>query len=235
MSDAQFELVATMEDRVLAKIPERVRPLFCSEGMRDIFTSLYGAHPQGTVLHNPALDIPRRRNPDPHMRVRLTNGHPGPVVGFLGGADPRKGGDDLVRSLASEPEVFLLAAGPKAEQLDARTLAGRYRCLGMLTGLDDFFASIDVLMVPSHFEPFGLVVTEAAARGVPTLARPGVGSLALLERFGAGRAWTPGQSIAAEVHRLRSTLARTREACARLTLELDPDDLGNDLARVWGA
>lgn len=36
--------------------------------------------------------------------------------------------------------------------------------------LEDFFASLDVLVVPSHFEGFGLPVLEAMARGIPVIS-----------------------------------------------------------------
>lgn len=233
LSAAQCEIVARMEDRYLRGLPLPCKPLFCSAGMRETFTRLYGSHPNAAVLHNPALDMGASGHASPDARARLTGGHAGPVIGFLGGSDPRKGGDDLVRCVALEPDVFLLAAGPHVERLDATILDGRYHSLGMLTALDDFFASIDVLLVPSRFEPFGLVVAEAAARGVPTLATAEVGSLPLLEACGAGRAWSPGQSMSAEVRAFRSNPAHVRQGCAQLMRALDPDVLGSQLARTW--
>jgi len=50
-------------------------------------------------------------------------------------------------------------------------LGRRVDFLGWCAGarLEAFFQAIDVLAVPSIYEPFGLVALEAAARGVPVV------------------------------------------------------------------
>jgi glycosyltransferase involved in cell wall biosynthesis len=42
-------------------------------------------------------------------------------------------------------------------------------------GKDDFFASIDVLAMPSQFESFGIVAVESMMRGVPVILSPTTG------------------------------------------------------------
>lgn len=103
----------------------------------------------------------------------------------------------------------------------------------MLTALEDFFASIDVLVVPSTFEPFGMVVTEAAARGVPSLAAPGVGALPLLERHGAGAAWIPDEPLAVAMQPFVEKREDIQEKCRELVQTLSPDALGRVLAHEW--
>ncbi|MFI6781449.1 glycosyltransferase family 4 protein [Micromonospora sp. NPDC050276] len=51
-------------------------------------------------------------------------------------------------------------------------LADRVRLAGPLTGtaLDDAYAAADLLVLPSRGETYGMVVTEALARGLPVLA-----------------------------------------------------------------
>jgi glycosyltransferase involved in cell wall biosynthesis len=53
-----------------------------------------------------------------------------------------------------------------------RGLGDRVRFPGPLTGaqLDRAYAAADLLVLPSHAETYGLVVTEALARGLPVLA-----------------------------------------------------------------
>jgi glycosyltransferase involved in cell wall biosynthesis len=52
-----------------------------------------------------------------------------------------------------------------------RELDPRVDFLGWCAGerLEAFFDSIDMLAVPSIYEPFGLVAVEAAARGIPVV------------------------------------------------------------------
>jgi glycosyltransferase involved in cell wall biosynthesis len=53
-----------------------------------------------------------------------------------------------------------------------RPRGGRVRFRGPLTGaeLDRAYAAADVLVLPSHAETYGMVVTEALARGLPVIA-----------------------------------------------------------------
>jgi glycosyltransferase involved in cell wall biosynthesis len=97
---------------------------------------------------------------------------------------PRKGQDVLVEALATLTELSwscvcvgsLDRAPGYVDQL--RRLTGRYeldsriRFVGPLTG-DDLaasYAAADLLILPSHAETYGMVVTEALSRGIPVLA-----------------------------------------------------------------
>jgi glycosyltransferase involved in cell wall biosynthesis len=57
-------------------------------------------------------------------------------------------------------------------QRRARELGDRVRFAGTRTGsaLDRAYAAADLLVLASHAETYGMVVTEALARGVPVLA-----------------------------------------------------------------
>ena len=63
-------------------------------------------------------------------------------------------------------------------------LADRIRVTGALTGsaLDQRWDAADLLVLPSRVETFGLVVTEALARGIPAIVSAGTGAVEALQQ-----------------------------------------------------
>jgi len=107
------------------------------------------------------------------------------VIGYAGRLDPEKGIGILLESfgilLADLPGIRLLLAGDSPfrprEMLESwKNEASRLGILsqtfflGRLESLDEFFRSIDLFVLPAPREPFGLVVLEALARGIPVVA-----------------------------------------------------------------
>lgn len=96
------------------------------------------------------------------------------TVGYLGRLSRNKGAFAFVaaaRALADAPIRFLVAGKGEAGQESAlRDVApANLRFLGQVER-DAFFADIDVLAVPAEWhEPFGLVVGEAQAFGLPVV------------------------------------------------------------------
>ena len=84
-------------------------------------------------------------------------------------------------SLSEVPNVQLLVAGDSPfrpremrayweEETRKRNLTERVHFLGRLPDLKAFFQAIDVFVLPAPREPFGLVILEAFAHGVPVVA-----------------------------------------------------------------
>lgn len=71
-------------------------------------------------------------------------------------------------SLDREPELVARLR----RQLSQTGLDGRVRLVGSLRGtdLERAYAASDLLVLPSHLETYGMVVTEALARGIPVVA-----------------------------------------------------------------
>jgi D-inositol-3-phosphate glycosyltransferase len=114
------------------------------------------------------------------------------IVLYVGRFDPRKGIDTLVRSFAEvakgssfqEPLRLVIVGGAQEEGIDAKEKA-RIEELVQKLGiweqttfagqighdrLAQYYTAADVCVVPSHYEPFGLVAIEAMACGTPVIA-----------------------------------------------------------------
>lgn len=232
LHDVQFSAVARLEDRYLRRLPNTTRVLFASDVLRRDYAELFGDPPNAGVLYTPAL-LPapgtHRELPDPVLRAELVGDHAGPVLGFLGGADPRKGGDLVLAAVARERELFLVHAGPSPLDDSAVALRGRTRSLGHLSDVTRLLDAVDVLLVPSRFEPFGAVVAEAAARGVPVLVSEQVGAAPLVIETGAGAVWTPPEPLGPLVTDLIARRAQVVKGAQRLVQRLDPGCLADQL------
>jgi glycosyltransferase involved in cell wall biosynthesis len=119
---------------------------------------------------------------------------------------------------------------------------GPLRFVGDLTDDDlrSFYAGAEVVVVPSHFEGFGLVVAEALACGVPAVCGPDVGALPYLRDGVVVADVSDPRALATEIGRLlgddhlrrdlaeagaRAVRALTPEAMARGTLAVYEDAL----------
>jgi glycosyltransferase involved in cell wall biosynthesis len=138
------------------------------------------------------LDLLTPRDDAERAARAATNGHAagarGPVIGFVGRIEPRKGQLDLVAAFArvrrDHPQARLELIGPVADAAyareitaaidraalaDAVTLTGEVRDPSTWVRRWDLFASL------SSDEGQGLAVLEAMAMNVPVVARPVAG------------------------------------------------------------
>ena len=104
-------------------------------------------------------------------------------IGFIGRLDPIKRIPDLLEAMTLLDDHFMLDIfgdgedRPRIEQTIARfKLQNRVKLHGTIARPQDALASIDVLVLPSAAEGFGLVLIEAMAAGVPVVATdvPGI-------------------------------------------------------------
>ena len=233
---AQKRVVLHAEDYFYRRWNGLTRMLFDSELTRREFARLYGMPPRQDVLVYPcpAFDPPteeRRRLARERLVGKTDDGTI--VAGFLGGLHERKGYRRLVTALAGEPDVFLLMGGLHSDGFDPPELRGHFRSLGLVDDLDCFYAACDVLLVPSHFEPLGLVAFEAASRGVPTVATPEVGALPHLIEHAAGLEWRPPAPLVPVVRRAVAERERLRSGCQALAADYSADRIGARLERYW--
>jgi glycosyltransferase involved in cell wall biosynthesis len=167
----------------------------------------------------------------------------GPVVGFMGRLEPRKGPLDLVRAAplirrgAPGARVVIIGDDPFAadpsytqEVLDAADVEHH----SWLENAPGVMRHLDVLVLPSYEEPFGTVLAEAMAVGTPVVATR-VDGLPEVVRDGiTGRLVDPGDPdrIAAAV---LEVLARRKEmgaAAREHARRFSADDYASRLERL---
>jgi len=173
----------------------------------------------------------------------------GPVVGFVGRLEPRKGPLDLARAApairAGAPGARIVLVGDDPYGSDPAYVAEVRAAEGVehIPWVADGAAvmrHLDVLVAPSHQEPFGTVLAEAMAAGTPVVATR-VGGLAEVVADGVtGRLVAPGRpdELAAAVldvlaHRSRMGLA-ARERAQRFGADAYADRVEAILLRAAG-
>jgi glycosyltransferase involved in cell wall biosynthesis len=90
----------------------------------------------------------------------------------------RKGWPELLAALSSLPEneFELLVAG----NMVTSSLPKNVRCLGFVENMAELYAAVDFTVLPSHYEPFGLVVVESLQCGTPVIISDQVGAKDLI-------------------------------------------------------
>ncbi|MEY2978378.1 MAG: hypothetical protein RLZZ435_2517 [Cyanobacteriota bacterium] len=128
---------------------------------------------------------------------------------YVGRFDRRKGIETLVRaaSLLTDPQFRLVIVGgcdpKKSDGAEYQRIAGLVESLGLQdrvtfagrVGHDRlplYYAAANVCVVPSHYEPFGLVAIEAMACGTPVIASD-VGGLKFTVKSGKTGLLVPPQ------------------------------------------
>ncbi|SLN27607.1 glycosyltransferase family 4 protein [Pseudooctadecabacter jejudonensis] len=100
----------------------------------------------------------------------------GPIrtLGAIGRLDTQKGFDRLIAAFQSlpDPDLRLRIIGKGPQEKHLRQLAGtdpRIVFAGFADTPTDAYADVDAVVMPSRWEAFGLVATEALAAGRPVL------------------------------------------------------------------
>jgi glycosyltransferase involved in cell wall biosynthesis len=135
-------------------------------------------------------------------QVRHVYGLPDSAVVFLflGRLNRDKGVLDLADAFAQlgDPNAWLLVVGPDEAgmQIEMQQRMGatveRCRFVGYTEQPEDFMAAADVFCLPSYREGFGMVIIEAAAAGLPTIASRIYGVTDAVEEGITGVLHTPG-------------------------------------------
>jgi glycogen(starch) synthase len=157
---------------------EARRVITCSGYMRWEVTRLFDLPPDSVDVVANGID-PSRWRADRTAVESVRSAYGDPLLCFIGRLEYEKGVQTLLRAMPRlrrrHPGVRLVIAGSGTHESELRTLARSLRLgrsavfAGQLTGdeLAALGAAADVALVPSIYEPFGMVALEAAAAGTP--------------------------------------------------------------------
>jgi glycosyltransferase involved in cell wall biosynthesis len=126
---------------------------------------------------------------------------PGPVIGFVGRIEPRKGPLDLVRATPAIrralPDARVVVIGEDPYRTDpayteAVISSPEIEHHPWSANAPGLMRHLDVLVLPSYQEPFGTVLAEAMAVGTPVVATRVGGLAEVVEDGVTGRLVEPG-------------------------------------------
>lgn len=125
------------------------------------------------------------------IRSRMGLAEEDVAILYVGRLEPHKGVDDLIEAFAllsrQMPSAKLVLAGDGSLRERVAATAAQTRSLyylGRLAGeaVWEAYGAADLFVLPSRFEPWGLVVNEAMAAGLPAIVTDCVGCAADLVR-----------------------------------------------------
>ncbi|HEY3748547.1 MAG TPA: glycosyltransferase family 4 protein [Pseudonocardiaceae bacterium] len=226
----------------------------CSTAMRREVAHLFDVDPAAiTVIHNGIQARAWRIGAAEVAAVRRQHSPDGtPLLLFFGRLEWEKGVHDLIAALprirARHPGTRLVVAGKGRQEQELLAVARRHRVrravdfVGHLSDreLRAALAAADAVVLPSRYEPFGIVALEAAAAGAPLVASTagGLGEVVVDGRTGV--AFPPGNvpAMADAVHTVLADPAaartRARAARSRLAVDFDWDHIATATADVYG-
>jgi glycogen(starch) synthase len=225
----------------------------CSQAMRAEVAGLFEVPADDiTVIHNGIEQRGWRVPADEVAHARATfapNGEP--LLVYFGRLEWEKGVQDLLAALPGirrdHPGTRLVVAGRgrHLEELVAQARKLRVRRAVHFAGhlpdreLRTALAAADAVVLPSRYEPFGIVALEAAAAEAPLVASTAGGLGEVVIDGITGLAFAPGDSVALRaavdsvLRDRKAARRRARTARARLAEDFDWARIAEATAQVY--
>jgi glycogen(starch) synthase len=227
----------------------------CSAAMRAEVTELFDVAPEPIVVLRNGIAPRRWRASQGRVRAVRERYAPGgaPALLYFGRLEYEKGVHDLIAALPrirrAHPGTRLVIAGTGTahDQLVATTKAHRVRRSVTFTGhlpdadLAALLRAADAVVLPSRYEPFGIVALEAAAAGAPLIASTAGGLGEVVVDGETGLSFPPGDvtglamAVGAVLADPAAAARRARAARKRLGSAFDWSGIAADTASVYAA
>jgi UDP-glucose:(heptosyl)LPS alpha-1,3-glucosyltransferase len=165
----------------------RATAIAISSALRDDLANGYGRSAETVVIphgvdqrqFHPGVRTTFRTS----VRQRHAIGEKVPLFLFVG--DLRKGLEPAIRALAAVPAAHLLSVSrtpPDGYRRIASEsgVADRVTLLPGTSAIEQYYGAADALVLPTPYDAFGMVITEAMACGLPVITTPFAGAAELL-------------------------------------------------------
>jgi glycosyltransferase involved in cell wall biosynthesis len=157
------------------------------------------------------------------VRAELGAGAATPVVGTFAHLSVKKGYRELVQAAelvlnhVPNAQFWCCGEGPLRKEIEEQArqagIADRFRLLGFRRDVPDLMRAVDVMCLPSHREPFGLVYVEAALAEKPVIACDAGGAPEIVDDGETGLLVRP-QNVPDLVEAILTTLDNHSRAAA---------------------
>ncbi len=232
---APLNLAIHSVERWLARAADEV--ITCSRPGQTETADLFELDPASVHVVPNGVDIDRwRSTARQRAEVRSRHAGDGPLVVYAGRLVHEKGVQTLLSALRPlrerHPGLRLVVAGTGTheealhEQARSLRIARAVDWTGFVPGsqVATLFGAADVAVVPSFYEPFGIVALEAAAAGAPVAVATTGGLVDLVDDHVATASFAPGDvaelvaavdAVLADPTAARRSVARARRVLAR--------------------
>ncbi|HEY2043531.1 MAG TPA: glycosyltransferase family 4 protein [Jatrophihabitans sp.] len=217
-------------ERWLCRRADRV--IACSRFMADQVAAIVDLAPGSVAIVGNGIDPaqwkPAGADIEAARRRYLTDGATGPLIAFAGRLVHEKGLQELIKALPllrpDHPGLRAVVVGRGPDEDDQRDRAHRYQVADLISWpgflrtaeLAAVLGAADVVVVPSLYEPFGMVALESQAVGTPVAVSDtgGLRDLVADGRTGVRFASKNPAAIADAVRTLLADPARTATMAA---------------------
>ncbi|MFX0196558.1 MAG: glycosyltransferase family 4 protein [Candidatus Hodarchaeota archaeon] len=169
----------TLEEMERQSILKSRKTIVFSKNNEDSLTRYYGLEESSLHVIPPGVEVNRfSRGRDSKLLEELNIEEKNVVLLYVGRLPPEKNVDRLLREFQSlrrdNLRLIIVGDGPERSKLEDMSshlgVRKSVRFLGMREDVERFYSVSDIFVSPSKYEPFGQVILEAMAAGLPCIA-----------------------------------------------------------------